>query len=40
MIVKLQELNCRMIKSGKKSMKKILKNKAPVKPNEVVKTRK
>jgi hypothetical protein len=40
MVVKLQESNRRMIKLGKKSMKKILKNKAPIKPNEVIKTRK
>jgi hypothetical protein len=40
MIVELHELNCRMIKSGKKLMKKILKNKTPAKPNEIIKTRK
>ena len=35
MIIKPQELNCRMMKSGKKSVKK---NKAPTKPSEIIKT--
>jgi hypothetical protein len=39
MIVKPLESNCRMMKSGKKSMKKILKNKTLAKLSEIIKTR-
>lgn len=38
-IVKLHESNCKIMKSEKNIHKKILKNKATIKPNDVVKTR-
>ena len=41
MIVEFQESNCKMMKTIKKiNEKKVLKNKAPTKSSEVVKTRK